>query len=176
MNDINFKIYEDFGDYSVIGVEHRDIINDIDFDNAEDKLICSEIINSIERFASENIQNNKAVALPSVGCLRKSIYRQAVVKSGINFSNYRKAMSCEDYKEFTKSFFSSIKQNDIKHRKQIKKQNDIKRIFKKQYDYYVRNISKSYADMFIFAVSNLTGVEYDDELNYQLMKVLNGKD
>lgn len=175
MNDINFKVYEETGDYSVIGVNRDDIINDIDFESEEEKQLCDSIIGSVEKFASECIQNNKAVALPSVGCIRKSIYRQAVVKSGINFSNYRKSMSCEDYKEFTKEFFSSIKKQDIKRREDVKKVNKVKKVFKDKYDKYVRTINKSYADMFIFAVLNFTGVEYDEELNNQLIKVMYGK-
>lgn len=171
---LNTKIYEDDNSYSVIGVIKKDIIDDIEFDNNDDKLICDAIINSIEKFASENIKNNKAVALPSVGCIRRSIYRQAVIKDRDKIHSMRKHMNNTEYKEYMKDYFGNIKCNDIEQTKEKLRLKRINKVFKKRYDKYVRLINKSYADLFIFSVSYFNQVEFDSELNKHLINVING--
>lgn len=165
------NVFEDTGIYKVPSVIKEDIINSLEFNNKEDRILCSSIIDNIEKSISNTIKNNKCASIPYIGCLRRKFNSGVLVKEKFKLSNVRKVLNKEDYKEYCRTVFNEYKHEANLKTIETKRVKRIRKIFKKQYETYLRTINKSYADMFLFSVSNFTQVEFNEEIEEQYSRL-----
>lgn len=159
LNDID-KANEE---YIIISKTKDDILNELDFENEEERLLCDSIITNLEKNASETIRNMKVAQLPFIGCVRINPVKRKLREAKLHLSAIRKNISKEQYKEHVRSYIIDLKE-------QQKKEDALKLIFtrirrnnKKKYDIYYKRLGRAYAELFIMSIYWLTEVPYSQD-------------
>ena len=159
LNDIN----ETNEEYVIISKTKDDILNELDFENEEERLLCDSIITNLEKNTSETIRNMKVAQLPFIGCVRINPVKRKLREAKLHLSAIRKNISKEQYKEHVRSYVIDLKE-------QQKKEDALKLIFirirrnnKKKYDIYYKRLGRAYAELFIMSIYWLTEVPYSQD-------------
>lgn len=165
LNDsiINEQLENDNDEFSVVIKNRKDIINDIKFDSEKEKMLCNDIIKSLENFAADNIKDMKVVNLPLIGCVRINPVRRALRDKKLHLSLIRQNLSKEEYKDYVRDTVIELKekQKDIDRYKV--RFNKIKSIYKDKYTKLYNKAGRSYADMYIAAMTMFKEVPFDEE-------------
>ena len=150
-------------EYVIISKTKDDILNELDFENEEERLLCDSIITNLEKNASETIRDMKVAQLPFIGCVRINPVKRKLREAKLHLSAVRKSISKEQYKEHVRSYVIDLKE-------QQKKEDSLKLIFtrirsnnKKKYDVYYKRLGRAYAELFIMSIYWLAEVPYDAE-------------
>lgn len=159
LNDIS----EANEEYIIISKTKDDILNELDFENEEERLLCDSIITNLEKNASETIRNMKIAQLPFIGCVRINPVKRKLREAKLHLSAVRKSISKEQYKEHVRSYIIDLKE-------QQKKEDALKLIFtrirsnnKKKYETYYKRLGRAYAELFIMSIYWLAEVPFDKE-------------
>ena len=118
LNDIN----EANEEYVIISKTKDDILNELDFENEEERLLCDSIISNLEKTASDTIHDMKVAQIPFIGCLRINPVKRKLREAKLHLSAIRKNISKEQYKEHVRSYIIDLKE-------QQKKEDALKLIF-----------------------------------------------
>lgn len=165
LNDsiINEQLENDNDEFSVVIKNRKDIINDIKFESEKEKILCTDIIKSLENFAADNIKDMKVVNLPLIGCVRINPVRRALRDKKLHLSLIRQNLSKEEYKDYVRDTVIELKerQKDIDRYKV--RFNKIKSIYKDKYTKLYNKAGRSYADMYIAAMTMFKEVPFDEE-------------
>ncbi len=165
LNDsiINEQLENDNDEFSVVIKNRKDIINDIKFKSEKEKILCNDIIKSLENFAADNIKDMKIVNLPLIGCVRINPVRRALRDKKLHLSLIRQNLSKEEYKNYVRDTVIELKekQKDIDRYKI--RFNKIKSIYKDKYAKLYSKAGKAYADMYIVAMTMFKEVPFDEE-------------
>lgn len=150
-------------DYVIISKNKEDILNELDFENEEERYLCDAIITNLEKSASDTIRNMKVAQIPYIGCLRINPVKRKLREAKLHLSAVRKSISKEQYKEHVRSYVIDLKE-------QQKKEDFLKLIFtrirsnnKKKYDTYYKRLGRAYAELFIMSIYWLAEVPYNAE-------------
>lgn len=169
--NVNDNFIDDIG-IEIIIKKKSDILNEIKFNNEEERLLCDSIITDIEKTAASAIIHNKSAQLPLMGVMRKSPLKAVVNKNRPNFSVARTHMTKQQYKEYVGEIMSEAKIEIEKEDKAKARIRKIKSKHKKQYDEYYKQLGQAYATMFIYSFTIFKEVPFDadvqamfDELN-----------
>lgn len=141
-----------------------DILNDIDFESDDDRILCDTIITDIEKTAAKGVLADKIVQLPFLGSMRKSPLRKVVQKNRTNFKIARTHMNKKEYQEYVGEIMREGKIEIEKEEKEKIRIKKIKSRFRKQYDSYYKNLGAEYANMFIYSMSILKEVPFNAEV------------
>lgn len=109
-------------EYVIISKTKDDILNELDFKNEEERLLCDSIITNLEKNASETIRDMKVAQLPFIGCVRINPVKRKLREAKLHLSAVRKSISKEQYKEHVRSYVIDLKE-------QQKKEDSLKLIF-----------------------------------------------
>lgn len=159
-------------EFTIVSKDRHDIINEINFDNEEERLLCDSIISSLEKTASDTIRSMKIAQIPFIGCLRINPVKRKFRDSKLHLSAVRKSLTKEQYKEHVRSYIIDLKE-------QQKEEDKLKLIFirirrnnKKKYETLFKNCGKAYAEMFIMSIYWLKEVPFNLEWeeHYQSLK------
>lgn len=159
-------------EYVIISKTKYDILNELDFENEEERLLCDSIITNLEKTASDNIRSMKVTQIPSIGCIRINPVKRELRKAKLHLSAVRKNITKEQYKEHVRSFVIDLKEKQ-------KEKDRLKLIFvrirrnnKKKYEILFKKCGKIYAELFIMSIYWLDEVSYDSEWeeHYQSLK------
>lgn len=158
--------------YSINIRKTNDILNDINFIDNEERLLCESIITNLEKQASNAIRDMKTVQLPFIGCIRINPVKRELRDNFKNFRIARKNMTKEQYKDHVREYVYDIKQKQKEKDKLKTRLYKIKRHNKNKYDEYFKKLGKSYADMFIYSIYLLKEIPFDEEFenHYQSLK------
>lgn len=165
MSDIidDNKLNEADIEYVIISKDKSDILNELDFENEEEKLLCDSIITNLEKMASENIRNMKVVQLPYIGCIRINPVKREFRDSKKHLGIIRKSLSKEQYKEHVRSYIVDLQEKQkVKDRVKLVLHR-IRRKNKVRYEKLYKKLGKSYADLFIMSIYWLREVPFDKE-------------
>lgn len=154
--------------------ENKHIIEDINFEYDDDKLLCSDIITHLEKTAAEEIQNDKCVQLPFVGSIRKNPLKKTLDEHREKFTIAHKCLNKEDFKEYTADVFRKRKEELRKQDYYKAKFKEIKNRYKRQYELFYTQIGPAYANMFIKSRMDLNIVKFDQEFEDKYNELNNG--
>lgn len=173
MRDDNKYINNDFeyDEYSIILKRKKDILEEVEFENEEEALICDSIITNLEKDIATAVNNMQVANIPYIGCIRINPVRREMRDNYKNFRIARTQMTKEQYKEHARAFYNDaymkMKEND-KRKKVIL---NIKRKNKKKYETLYSKLGKSYANMYVYSIYLLKDVPFDSEWEKQYQKL-----
>ena len=76
-------------EYVIISKTKDDILNELDFENEEERLLCDSIITNLEKNASETIRDMKVAQLPFIGCVRINPVKRKLREAKLHLSAVR---------------------------------------------------------------------------------------
>lgn len=150
-------------DYVLIVKDKEILINEIDFTERE-KLLCSSIIDNLEKQANEDIIAGKCISIPFLGTIQKNWYKSKVISHYKDFKQARQTLSKEEYLEYVRQTMESeIKEHNDAENK-IKKNNKFKRKVLPQYMKLVKDRGVAYANAWLKTRQCFEVVEFDEEI------------
>lgn len=162
-DEIQFGV-EDIGEnYIIISKDTNDILNDMDFNDEDERLLCESIINNLERDAAAGIRDMKIVSLPFIGCIRINPIKRKLRDTKLHLSLMRKNMSKADYKQHVRDIVTEFREEMEKVDSEKLIMTKIRRNNKKRYEMYYKKLGKAYAEMFIYSIRALKDVPFDRE-------------
>lgn len=164
---------EDIGEeYVIISKDTNDILNDMDFVDEDERLLCESIITNLEKYAAASIRDMKIVSLPFIGCVRINPIKRRLRDAKLHLSLIRKNMSKADYKQYVKDIVDEFGEEMSKADTEKLIITKIRRNNKKHYDEYYKKLGRAYAEMFIYSIRLLDEVPFDIEWEeyYQELK------
>lgn len=164
MNDeVQFGVADIGENYVIISKDINDILNDMDFNDEDECLLCESIITNLEKDAASAIREMKTVSLPFIGCLRINPIKRKLRDAKLHLSLMRKNMSKDDYKQHVKDIVHEFGQEMDKADAEKLIMTKIRRNNKKRYDELYKKLGRAYAEMFIFSIRGLKEVPYSQE-------------
>lgn len=160
-------------DINIETKNYKDIINELNF-NDYDAIMCESIINSMEKYMVKNIKDGKAVQIPYLGVVRKNPIKTALAAEKQELRELRKKTDKETYKNIVKNKINSYREEIHKKDRNkliIKK---LISIYKKEYEWYSKNIGTAFANMFIYGKTLFKDIPFDIEVQ-RMYDELNNK-
>ena len=106
--------------YKLEVIRLNDVLTDINFVNEDELFICKDIIIQLEDKAASVIADNKTVALPYIGRLRKPLVKQEMNKQRKLLKLARQNMDDIDFKQYVKDTYyecvDKIASKDLKNK------------------------------------------------------------
>lgn len=168
------EIQEVEDEYQLIYKEKNDILNELDFENEEERILCDSIISNLEKTAAEAIKSMQVAQLPFIGCVRIDPIKRQLRDAKLHLSAVRKSLTKEQYKEHVRTFIIDLKEKQ-------KRKDKLKLLFsrirsnnKSKYEYLYKKCGRAYAELFIMSIYWLKEIPYDDEWEYQY-QLLSGR-
>lgn len=171
-NIINEQLNEADIEYVIISKTKDDILNELDFENEEERFLCDSIISNLEKTASDTIRDIKVAQIPFIGCLRINPVKRKLREAKLHLSAIRKSLTKEQYKDHVRTYVIDLKEKQ-KEEDRIKLAfSRIRRNNKKRYEQLFKKCGKSYAELFIMSIYWLKEVPFDAEWeeHYQSLK------
>lgn len=162
-DNIQDNINEADVDYVIISKNKEDILNELDFENEEERYLCDAIITNLEKSASDTIKNMKVAQIPYIGCLRINPVKRKLREAKLHLSSIRKGLTKEQYKEHVRSYVIDLKEQQAEADRIKLIISRIRRNNKKQYDNLFKRLGRSYAEMFIYSIYIMDEVPFDAE-------------
>lgn len=169
---INKQLNEADIEYVIISKNKNDILNELDFENEEERLLCDSIISNLEKTASDTIRDMKVAQIPFIGCLRINPVKRKLRDAKLHLRAVRNSLTKEQYKEHVRSYVVDLKEKQ-KEEDRIKLTfARIRRNNKKKYEQLFKKCGKAYAELFIMSIYWLKEVPFDAkwEEHYQSLK------
>lgn len=142
----------------------NDIISEIEFDTEDDMLICTDIIRSLEQYAAKNIKDDKTVQLPYIGSVRKDPVKKMFKEQKKELKAIRKQCDKDTYRQIVKDKVNSIiKQQESLEYRYIQCE-QLKRLYKKEYEHNCKTKGEAYANMIIYSKTLFEYVPFDMEV------------
>lgn len=173
MEDItNEQLNEADIEYVIVSKNKNDILNELDFENEEERLLCDSIISNLEKTASDTIRNMKVAQIPFIGCLRINPVKRKLRDAKLHLRAVRKSLTKEQYKEHVRSYVIDLKEKQIEEDKIKLVFTRIRRNNKKKYEQLFKKCGRAYAELFIMSIYWLKEVPFDQEWeeHYQSLK------
>lgn len=170
---IENQLNEFNGEYIIISKTREDILNDVEFENEEERLICDSIIDNLESSVTKTIKDMKVAQIPFIGCLRINPIKRKLRDAKLHLSTIRKSITREQYKEHVRNYIIDLKQQQDKADKDKLTFFHIRRINKTKYELLFKKLGKAYAEMFIMSIYWLKEVPYSQEWEEQYQKLSN---
>lgn len=165
MKEITRNIYDE----SVICYERDDIIDRLEFETKEEELICLDIINSIEKTASEFLKEGKPAFLPFAGTygLNPNFVDKFKQKNKIHELKEKR-----DNNEISKSECNTIikdicdkssKNRDVNYN-YLNSLRYIRELNKKRYARIIGRFGLKRAEKYIETLASMSVIEFDQEI------------
>lgn len=160
-------------DLDYVEKDINDILEDIEFDNIDDELICKDIITHLETTAAEEIKNDKCVQLPFIGSIRKNPLRKVLDENRTAFKFVAKNFSKEDAKAHYASVFQE-KKNELRLEDYKKaKLKEVRNRNKTKYEQLYTHLGPAYANMYLNAILMMRMVEFNQDFEDKIRELTN---
>lgn len=162
-------------DYVLIYKDMDNIIDEMTFDNIEDKEITRSIIDSLEHEAAAQLKKKNTVNIPYLCNLGIDTTAVCVQQHAKDFYHAKKTMTKEQYKAYVKDIIHRAHKEAeaIELRKRMF--NHFKVVHRKEYNKKKDTMGKAYADCWIQYMYAFQPVDYDEDLNNAIIEYY-GKD
>lgn len=173
MEDItNEQLNEADIEYIIVSKDKNDILNELDFENEEERLLCDSIISNLEKTVSDTIRSMKVAQIPFIGCLRINPVKRKLRDAKLHLRAVRKSLTKEQYKEHVRSYVIDLKERQKEEDKIKLAFTRIRRNNKKKYEQLFKKCGRAYAELFIMSIYWLKEVPFDQEWeeHYQSLK------
>ena len=151
-------------DYILIYKDRDLIINNIGFDNEDDKLICEAIIDNLEAEAAKHIKAGNTVSIPFVGTIEHNWYKKGIKDSYKELKEYKVNHTEEEYKEHFKATCNNIKEQHKELEDKYKRDKRFKAKFLPKYTNYCIKKGIIYANAWLKTITMMTVVEFDPDI------------
>ena len=172
--EVNEHINEIADEYQIIVKNKNDILNEMDFENEEERVLCDDIITNLEKMIADSISSMKVAQIPFIGCVRINPIKRKLRDSKLHLSNIRKSLTKEQYKEHVRSFVIDMKEKQKQEDRNKVVFHRIRSNNKKRYEELFKRCGRAYAELFIMSVYWMKEVPYDADWEFQY-QVLSGK-
>ena len=152
----------------------NDILDDIDFIDDNERLLCKDIIQHLEQTTADEVNNGKCVQIPFIGSIRKNPMKKVLEDNRANFREIAKNNTKEEAKKQYALVFKQKKDELRKEDYYKAKIKEIRNRNKDKYEKYYKLIGPAYANMFLVSRLHFTPVEFDKELEDKLQELNNG--
>ena len=160
-------------DLDYVEKDINDILEDIEFDNIDDELICKDIIAHLETTAAEEIKNDKCVQVPFIGSIRKNPLRKVLDENRTAFKLVAKNFSKEDAKAHYASVFQE-KKNELRLEDYKKaKLKEVRNRNKTKYEQLYTHLGPAYANMYLNAILMMRMVEFNQDFEDKIRELSN---
>lgn len=173
MEDINNEqLNEADIEYIIVSKNKNDILNELNFENEEERLLCDSIISNLEKTASDTIRSMKVAQIPFIGCLRINPIKRKLRDAKLHLQAVRKSLTKEQYKEHVRSYVIDLKEKQKEEDRVKLAFTRIRRNNKKKYEQLFKKCGRAYAELFIMSIYWLKEVPFDKEWeeHYQSLK------
>lgn len=160
---MNTQSLEELEEFTIISKNRNDILDELSFENEDERLICDSIIDNLELTAAEGIKNMKVAQLPFIGCVRINPVKHALKDFSLNFKTARQHMTKSEYKDHVRSYVNDLQDKQKEKDRQQWIITRTKRKNKKKYEELYKRLGKSYAELFIQSIIWLKEVPYSQE-------------
>ncbi len=140
------------------------IIDEIPFDNLQDRMLCKDIVNHLEEEAAKQIKDGKCVSIPNIGNIRRNPIQTALMNNYKDFKEKRETLSHDEYLEYTKSKMREAKWNLQNEEVKKRRLNSFKKRVLKLYIDKVRKYGDTYANFWLYSINSLKPVEFNPEV------------
>lgn len=169
------KLHEADEEYIIVSKVKNDILDELDFENEEERLLCDSIITNLEKTASDTIRDMKVAQIPFIGCLRINPVKRKLRDAKLHLQSVRKSITKEQYKEHVRSYVIDLKERQIKEDRIKLVFTRIRRNNKKRYEELYKKLGKVYAELFIMSIYWLKPIEFDAEWQEQYDKFVDAE-
>lgn len=163
MQDINNNIDDielSLNNDTLVTKNRYDIIEEMTFEDEEEKKLCSSIIDSLEKSISDGYNDMKIVKLPTIGVLRKNPFQVEFFRHCKTLHDIYLELGSQRYKEYIKALIYDIRQDTI--------DKDVRDVFKRilnnknktKYKYFYKLYGKYYATLYIMSITFLEEIPY----------------
>lgn len=130
--------------------------------NEEDTNITRDIISDIEDTAAEGLEKYLCVAIPYIGRIRRSQFRELMKEGKVLLHDAKKRLSKEDYVEYRINLYRKYRgmATDMDRSKMMIER--LIRLNKKQYNKIYSSCGKAYADRWVKKIGYLKIIEHDE--------------
>lgn len=150
--------------YKIIRKDVNDIIEEIDFDTEDDKLICHSIITNMDKYMAKTFKENKCANIPYMGCVRKTIIARTINENKTNFKLAKTELTKEEYKDHVRSYIYDAKETQKKLDREKLILKKIRSKFNKKYKELYVKLGAAYADLFIKSLSWFQPIEFNQDI------------
>lgn len=151
-------------DYQIVKDDSKVLIESINFNNDNDKFLCESIIDELEKSIVDTVNEGKIAYIPFIGSICRNKVRQEVIKNFSNFKLARKFLTKEQYKEHVRSVINDAKEQERQEEYKSKFYAKLRKKNKKKYETFYRIHGKAYANMYIYALTLMKEVPFDNEV------------
>ncbi len=162
-NSIDDKIIGLNDEFIIISKTKDDILDELDFNDEEERLLCDSIITGLEQYVADTVRSMKVAQIPFIGCLRINPIKRKLRDAKLHLSAVRKNLTKEQYKEHVRSYVIDLKEQQAKEDRFKFNIIRLKRINKKKYEELFKKCGKSYAELYIKSIYWLKEVPYSQE-------------
>lgn len=162
-DDFADKIWfkKSFWDIDVI--ERRELIDSMNL-TEEEKLILNDITFDVEELAVDYLNRDEKGIIPYLGTFKLHGGIRNIAKHSEEIKAAKRAgKSNEELKELQLKLYIDGVNKDKEKEEENKRLRYLKKIFKKKYNEYYQTLGKSYAEMFIWTISLIKPIEFDEE-------------
>lgn len=160
-------------DIPVTVKDKEDVFDELEFDSEEDRLICEDIIDFIEKNTASYLYQGISVLIPFIGTFYENPYSKAYKENSVKINKIREEQGEEAVKKFKqerlKEEFNFCTFED---KRQIKL-NRLKKLNKRYYNKYAKIYGVDVAREMMFAFSRLEPIEFNEEVEEQLQLIYN---
>lgn len=148
-------------DFVMIYKDIDNILDDIDFVTADDKILCRSIIDSLEKEAAAQLLDGQCVQLPYIGNIRRSPIKMAMISHYKEFKQKRSELSKADYLAYCKNVMHMEKRRIQNEEVYKRKMNTFRKKYLKLWMDKRNSMGDAYANLWLLAFKYWSVVEFD---------------
>lgn len=158
-------------DYILIYKDIDNILEELNYVEQNDKLLCRSIIDSLENEAAKQLLDGKCVALPYIGNIRRSPLKMAMISHYKDFKQKRTELTKTEYKEYCKKVMTEEKRNIQNNEIKKRKLNTLKRKHLPKWIEYEKRFGATYANVWLFSITKFTVIEFDEDVEEAIQSI-----
>lgn len=140
-----------------------DILEDINFDSEDEKLLCKDIIISIENFAAQKVLDKEVVSIPHIGAVWMNPFKEIFIERK-NEIDALKDEPKETKIEFIRNIYRT-EEGKLKQTNYIQaRRSHIKKANKKLYEKLFAEQGMEVAEKMIDVISRFKIIEFNEEV------------
>lgn len=147
-------------DDTLVTKTKRDIIEGMTFEDENEKLLCTSIIDDFEKTIADGYHNMKIMKIPTIGVLRKNPFQVEFFRCCKTLHEIYLELGSQKFQEYVKALVWDIKKDvmdkdihDVLNRILTNKN-------KNKYKYFYRLHGKYYATLYMMSIMFLEEVPY----------------
>ena len=140
------------------------IVDEIPFDNLQDRMLCKDIIAHLEEEAAKQLRDGKCISIPNIGKIRRNPIQTALLNNYKDFKEKREVLTHDEYLEYTKEKMREVKWKLQNEEVRKRKLNSFKKKVLKMYINKMQEHGEVYANFWLYIINKLEPVEFNPDV------------